>query len=117
MKPYAPALLLAGLVALLPACTAPGGGRGPDPALGSNAAVTPGGSELGTSGSSNDLRPGERAPMARPLSAPRGVAVDVVPPRGPSVHGPTESAPSRLSRPPASASTAPAAPSPGPRAY
>src|SRR5687767_14700693 len=83
MKPYARALLHAGLVALLPACTAPGGGRGPDPALGSNAAVTPGGSELGTSGSSNDLRPGERTPMARPLSAPRGVAVDVVPPRGP----------------------------------
>jgi hypothetical protein len=122
MDTNARALFFAGFGTLLLACTPPGG-RGPDPALSSNAAVTPGGSELGVSGTSNDLRPGERAPTSRPNATPRGIAVDAIPPRGPALNGPTESTPPRPPSVPASALTVPStAPNslttpPGPRAH
>lgn len=66
-------------------CVGAGGGRrGTDPALSSNAVVTAGGSDLGNGGSSNDLRPGERAPLARPTVPARALSVDVVSPHGPT---------------------------------
>jgi hypothetical protein len=77
-------------VLMLGCVGAAGGGRGPDPALRSNAALTPGGAELGPNGRSNDLRPGESAPVTRPTVPSRALAVDPVPPRGPSFQGPTE---------------------------
>ncbi len=92
-----------------------GRGAGTDPALRSNAAVTPGGSELGGNGSANDLRPGERAPTSRLPMSNRGFAVDVSAPRGPSFQGPSESGPAAA---PAtgSASSSRTKLEPGPRA-
>lgn len=77
---------LMGVSALVLATGCIGVGKGTDPALSSNAVVTSGGADLGRNGSSNDLRPGEGSPLARPTVPARALSVDVVPPHGPSSH-------------------------------
>lgn len=78
---------LMGFSALVLAAGCVGAGKGgTDPALSSNAVVTSGGADLGRNGSSNDLRPGEGSPLARPTVPARALSLDVVPPHGPSSH-------------------------------